>query len=137
MDVLTTEDIAVDLAESDVVRSVRLRLPEGASVADGGEVVVRVKVVPARGEGVFTVAVKTSGANPNAVTTVLPPTVSVTVAGEMPSLDALAVDKIAATVNLSDLPSGTHRVAAVVELPAGFALVKVDPPEVVVTIAGP
>jgi YbbR domain-containing protein len=137
IDVLTTENIAVDGAQSDVVRSVRLRLPEGASVAGGGEVVVRVRVGPARGESVFTVAVKTSGANPNAVTTVLPPTVSVTVAGEMPSLDALAVDKIAATVNLSDLPSGTHRVAAVVELPAGFQLVKVDPPEVVVTIAGP
>jgi len=137
IDVLTTENIAVDGAESDVVRSVRLRLPEGASVAGGGEVVVRVRVGPARGESVFTVAVKTSGANPNAVTTVLPPTVSVTVAGEIPSLDALAVDKITVTVNLSDLPSGTHRVAAVVELPAGFALVKVDPPEVVVTIAGP
>ena len=137
IDVLTTENIAVDGAKSDVVRSVRLRLLEGARVDGGGEVVVTVRVVPARGESVFTVAVKTSGANPNAVTTVLPPTVSVTVAGEMPSLDALAVDKIAATVNLSDLPSGTHRMTPVIELPAGFQLVKVDPPEVVVTIAGP
>jgi YbbR domain-containing protein len=137
MDVLTTEDIAVDLAQSDVVRSVRLRLPEGASVVGGGEVVVRVRVVPARGESVFTVAVKTNGARPNSVVTVSPLTVSVTVAGDMPSLQALPVDKIAATVNLSDLSSGTHSVAPAVELPAGFALVGVDPPEVVVTIAGP
>lgn len=137
IDVLTTENIVVDGAQSDVVRSVRLRLPEGASVAGGGEVVVRVRVGPARGESVFTVAVKTSGANPNAVTTVLPPTVSVTVAGEIPSLDALAVDKITVTVNLSDLPSGTHSVAPAVDLPAGFQLVKVDPPEVVVTISSP
>lgn len=137
MDVLTTEDIAVDLAQSDVVRSVRLRLPEGARVVGGGEVVVRVRVVPARGESVFTVAVKTNGARPNSVVTLSPLTVSVTVAGDMPSLQALAVDKIAATVNLSDLSSGTHRVVPAVELPAGFALVGVDPPEVVVTIAGP
>jgi hypothetical protein len=55
----------------------------------------------------------------------------------MPSLDALAVDEISVTVSLSDLPSGTHRMTPVIELPAGFQLVKVDPPEVVVTIAGP
>jgi YbbR domain-containing protein len=137
IDVLTTENIAVDGAKSDVVRSVRLRLLEGARVDGGGEVVVTVRVVPARGESVFAVGVKTSGANPNVVATVLPPIVSVTVAGEMPSLDALAVDEISVTVSLSDLPSGTHRITPVIELPAGFQLVKVDPPEVVVTIAGP
>ena len=137
IDVVTTESISVDGAESDVVRSVRLQLAEGARVDGSGEVVVTVRVVPAWGESVFTVAVKSSGANPNAVVTVLPPTVSVTVAGEMPSLGKLAGDDIGVTVNLSDLQAGTHSLAPAVELPAGFQLVKVDPPEVVVTITGP
>jgi YbbR domain-containing protein len=137
LDAVTTENISVDGAESDVVRSVRLRLPEGARVDGSGEVVVTVLVVPARGESVLTVAVKSSGASADTVTTVLPPTVSVTVAGELPSLGELTGDDIGATVNLSDLPVGTHSVAPAVELPAGFELVKVDPPEVVVTITGP
>jgi YbbR domain-containing protein len=48
IDVLTTEDVAVDGAQSDVVKSVRLRVPKGAHVADGEEVLVRVRVAPAR-----------------------------------------------------------------------------------------
>jgi YbbR domain-containing protein len=137
IDAVTTESISVDGAESDVVRSVRLQLPEGARVGGGGEAVVTVRVVPARGEGVFTVAVKSSGADPNAVVTVLPPTVSVTLAGEMPSLGKLSGEDIGATVNLSGLQAGTQSVAPAINLPAGFQLVKVDPPEVVVTITGP
>ncbi len=137
IDTLTTENVTVDGAESDVVRSVRLRLPEGARVANGEEVVVRVRVGPAQGESAFTVAVKTSGAEAGVLATVVPSTVSVTVAGEMPVLQTLTADEITVTVDLSDLSPGTHRLAPVVELPAGLELVGVDPVEVVVTVSSP
>jgi YbbR domain-containing protein len=94
-------------------------------------------VGPAQGESAFTVAVKINGAEAGVLATVVPSTVSVTVAGEMPVLQTLAADEITATVDLSDLSPGTHRLAPVVELPAGLELVGVDPPQVVVTVSGP
>jgi len=133
--VLTTENVAVDGAQSDVVRSVRLRIPEGVRVSGSEEVVVAVRVSPAEGEGIFTVALRTVGLGPDLTATVVPPTLAVTLAGQMPLLQTLTADAIIATVDLSDLPVGTQRVSPTVQLPAGVELIGTDPVDVVVTIS--
>jgi YbbR domain-containing protein len=137
IDVLTTEDVTVDGAESDVVRSVKLRLPEGARAVGGDEVVVRVTVAPATGESVFNVAVASTGAGSDTRVTVTPPTVLVTLRGDMPLLQSLSQENVRASVDVSDLPSGTHRLAPTVEIPAGTEVVRVDPSDLIITVQRP
>lgn len=137
IDMLTTEDVTVDGAESDVVRSVKLRVPEGARAVGGDEVVVRVTVAPAEGESVFNVAVRSSGAGSDTRVTVMPPTVLVTLKGAMPLLQSLSRERVGASVDISNLPSGTHRIAPTLEIPAGTEVVRVDPSELIVTVQRP
>ena len=137
IDVLTTEDISVDGAESDVVRNVKLRLPEGARAVGGDEVVVRVTVVPATGETVFSVAVTVNGAQSGSRVELNPPAVLVTLRGNMPLLQSLSSGSVTASVDISDLPSGAYRFAPTIQVPAGTELVKVDPAEILVAVQRP
>ena len=136
--VLTTETVAVDGAQSDVVRSVKLRLPADARVNGASdEVVVRVTVAAAPGEAVFSVAAQATGLKQGLVATLSPLVVNVTAAGLLPTLQTLPVESIAVTVDLSDLGPGVYRLAPAVQFPAGVTLVRSDPAEIQVTISGP
>jgi YbbR domain-containing protein len=133
--VLTTEPIAVDGAQSDVVRNVKLRLPADAQVNGASdEVVVTVRVSAAPGEAVFSVAPRASGLGQGLVASFSPSVVDVTVAGLQPVLDSLSVESINVGVDLSNLGPGDYRLAPSVELPGGMSLVRSDPSEVQVTI---
>lgn len=135
--VLTTETVAVDGAQSDVVRSVKLRLPADARVNGASdEVVVRVTVAAAPGEAVFSVAAQATGLKQGLVASLSPPVVSVTAAGLLPALQTLPVESIAVRVDLSDLGPGVYRLAPAVQFPAGVTLVRSDPAEIQVTITG-
>ncbi len=136
--VLTTETVAVDGAQSDVVRSVKLALPADARVNGASdEVVVRVKVEAAPGEAVFSVAAQATGLKQGLVASLSPLVVSVTAAGLLPTLQTLPVESIAVRVDLSDLGPGVYRLAPAVQFPAGVTLVRSDPAEIQVTITGP
>ena len=132
---LTTDTIPVDNAQSDVQRSVKLRLPEGATVDGSDEVVVRVRIEPAQGQRNFDIAVQTAGLNDGLVASVAPEGVTVTLAGPLPVLDALAGDAIIARLDLSDLSPGTYRLSPKIELPSNVQLVGFAPPEIQVTVS--
>jgi len=133
--VLTTDTIPVDGAESDVQRSVQLRLPAGATVDGSSEVVVRVRVEPAPGQRNFEVAVQTAGLEQGLASSVTPNGVTVTVAGPLPVLDALAGDAITARVDVTDLAPGAYQLTPKIELPTNVQLVAVAPPDVQVTVS--
>jgi len=133
--VLTTDTIPVDNAKSDVQRSVQLRLPAGATVDGSSEVIVRVRVEPAPGQRNFEIAVQTTGLKQGVAAKVVPSGVTVTVAGPLPVLDALAGDAITARVDVTDLAPGAYQLSPKIELPTNVQLVGVAPPDVQVTVS--
>jgi YbbR domain-containing protein len=134
---LTTEPVAVDGAQSDVTRSVRLRLPAGARVVNSNEeeVVVSVRVAPAQGQSVFTIAVRTTGLKEGLIATLSPKVINVTVSGLMPVLQALDPASIVARVDLAGLEPGVYTVTPTVDLPDGVTLVGTDPIEITVGVS--
>ncbi len=133
---VTTDTIPVDGAQSDVQRSVKLRLPAGARVYGSDEVVVHVVVVPAVGQRNLQIAVQTKNLNAGLASNVSPDTLTVTVSGELPTLDALPGDAITAKVDLSNITPGTYQIAPKIDAPSGVQVIGIDPPQVAVTIAG-
>lgn len=133
--VLTTDTIPVDGAESDVQRSVQLRLPPGATVDGSTEVVVSVRVEPAQGQRNFQIAVQTTGLKQGVAVSLAPDSVTVTVAGPLPVLNALAGDAITTRVDVTDLTPGTHQLTPKIELPSDVQLVGIAPPDVQVTVS--
>jgi YbbR domain-containing protein len=133
--VLTTDTIPVDNAKSDVQRSVQLRLPAGATVDGSSEVIVRVRVEPAPGQRNFQIAVQTTGLKQGNAASVAPDGITVTVAGPLPVLDALAGDAITARVDVTDLAPGAYQLSPKIELPTNVQLVGVAPPDVQVTVS--
>jgi len=134
---LTTEPVAVDGAQSDVTRSVRLRLPAGARVVNSNEeeVVVSVRVAPAQGQSVFTIAVRMTGLKEGLIATLSPKVINVTVSGLMPVLQALDPASIVARVDLAGLEPGVYTVTPTVDLPDGVTLVGTDPIEITVGVS--
>ena len=133
--VLTTDTIPVDGARSDVQRSVKLRLPEGATVDGSTEVVVSVRIEPALGQRNFEIAVQTTGLKDGLVANLVANTVTVTVAGPLPVLDALAADAIVARLDLANLDAGAYQLSPKIEVPANIQLIGVSPSDVRVTVS--
>ncbi|MGA2285051.1 MAG: CdaR family protein [Dehalococcoidia bacterium] len=134
---LTTDTIPVDGAQSDVQRSVKLSLPANARVYGSDEVVVRVRVVPATGQRNLQIAIQTKNLKEGLTASLSPDTLTATVSGALPVLDALPGDAVTAKIDLSNMTAGTYQLAPKVDVPAGVQLVGVDQPNVSVTIAGP
>lgn len=133
--VLTTDTIPVDGAQSDVQRSVKLRLPEGATVDGSTEVVVRVRIEPALGQRNFEIAVQTSGLKSGLVAHMAVQNVTVTAAGQLPVLDALAADAIVARLDLANLDAGAYQLPPKIEVPANVQLIAVTPADIQVTVS--
>ena len=134
---LTTDTIPVDNAQSDVQRSVKLRLPAGATVDGSDEVVVNVRIEPAPGQRNFEIAVQTTGLKQGLVVSLSPNGVTVTLAGHLPILDSLAGDAIIARLDLSGLSSGTYSLSPKIEIPTNVLLVGAAPPDIQVTVSAP
>jgi len=133
VDGIMTEAVSIDDASADVVRTVALRLPEGARVDQAG-VTVRVVIEPARGSFVFTVAVQPTNVPSGLTAALSQSTVHVVLAGTVPDLSAIDVSDIVATVDLDGLDAGEHTVQVRVQAPAGVEISSVTPPGVQVTL---
>jgi YbbR domain-containing protein len=114
---------------------VKLRLPAGATVDGSGEVVVNVRIEPALGQRNFEIAVQTGDLKQGLAVTLAPDGVTVTVAGSLPVLDALAGDAITARIDLADVTPGTYQLSPKIELPANVELIVVTPSDIQVTVS--
>ncbi len=129
-----THSVDVTGADEDVVRSVSLDLPAGASVSGGTTVTITVKVVPAQGQRTLGVTVRVTGlANDVQVVGALP-SVQVTLLGELPTLQGLGPNDISARVDLTGLSEGTHSVSVRVTAPAGLLVASVSPDKVEIVL---
>ena len=133
---IMTDAVSIDGATADVIRTVALQLPPGAT-AQFSTVTVRVTIAPAQGTFSFTVPIETANLAAELVANLEETTVEVVLTGPVPSLSVLTVDQLAATVDLSDLEAGEHEVSVQVQAPAGITVTSVTPAQVRVTLRSP
>jgi len=131
---IRTQPVDITGADHDVVETVALDLPADVSVSGGTSVTVTVKVEPAEGRRTLGVTVAAVGLDPDLSISGALPLVEVTLLGELPSLQDLRPNDVAATINLSGLGAGTHEIAVAVSAPAGASVAEVKPDKVSVTL---
>ena len=131
---IRTQPVDITGVDNDVVETVALDLPADVSVSGGTSVTVTVKVEPAEGRRTLGVTVAAVGLDPDLSISGALPLVEVTLLGELPSLQELRPNDVAATINLSGLGAGTHEIAVAVSAPAGASVAEVKPDKVSVTL---
>jgi YbbR domain-containing protein len=127
---IKTSEISLTDARSDVQRDVQLVLPSGARIQDGpSSIRVTVSIKAARGEATFRVVPQVRNVGPGLVL-VPPNTVTITLAGDVPTLDALTPEAIVAFVDAAGHGPGLFPLPLQVTPPAGTTVVRSDPGEV-------
>jgi len=135
LNVITTEDVDIGGATGDVVRTARLRLPEGISVLGRQDVLVRVRIGVVVGETVISVAPTWQNLPSGLALSYITPALLVKVTGPQPVLQRLLPRDIAVTVTLAGLTVGRHSIAPKIEGPSELQISDVQPPQVEVVLA--
>jgi len=130
------ETAVVDVSGINATRTTRVAilLPQGVSLLKVSDALVTVNVAPVSGSRVFQPAVQVSGLAANLVADSEPPSVTVTLAGAVPALNALGVADVLATVDASGKGPGTYVFDVSVRAPSNATVQTVQPPRVTVTI---
>jgi YbbR domain-containing protein len=133
---LPTQDVDVEGAASDVVRTVGLVLPQGLTLSDPkAAVVVRVPVTPQSGPGSLGVAPRLTGLGPGLTAVVQTPAVVVDLTGPLPFLLKLTPADVVGPVDAGGLGPGSYRLQPKVSLPAGLQVDGLVPDRVSITIS--
>ncbi|MDP2674157.1 MAG: CdaR family protein [Dehalococcoidia bacterium] len=131
---IRTQPVDITDASDDVVETVALDLPADVSVSGGTSVTVTVKIEPAEGRRTLGITVVAVGLDANLSISGALPLVEVVLLGELPTLQELRPNDVAATINLSGLGAGAHELAVAVSVPAGASVAAVSPAKVSVTL---
>jgi YbbR domain-containing protein len=131
---LATSEIAIDGARADVVRNVEIAVPDGLRIEGSQNVTVTVSIRPARGEATFRVIPQVRNVAGGLTATVAEP-ITVTLAGDIPTLDALTPDAILAIVDAQGLEAGLHALPFQITAPSGTTVVGTSPQQVGVALA--
>ncbi len=131
---IRTQPIDVTGATSDIVRTVSLDLPPDVRVSGGTSVTVTIQIEPTQGRQTLTVPVVAVGIDPDLSVKGSLPLIEVVLLGELPYLQELRPNDIAATINLTGLREGTHTVSVSVSVPAEASVASVSPEEVEITL---
>ncbi len=131
---ISTDEISIVDARTDVVRQVQLALPSGVRVQGGGTVRVTVSVKPARGEASFRVVAQIR--NVGAGLAVVPPAdVTVTLAGDIPVLQSITPESIVVVADAQGLEAGIHAIPLQITPPPGTTVARSDPGQLGVALA--
>ena len=131
---VSTEPIDISGLNRDISRSVRLRLPSGVR-ATRDTVTVTVRIAPAHGEMLLSVAPQVTNLGDGLNATLQTSTLTVRLVGELPALRTIAPGTLRATVDASGRQEGVHVLEAQIsQPPAGTQVTSVEPPTVVVVI---
>ena len=133
---LATEAVSIDGATSDVIRTVALRLPSGATTQQP-TVTVRVTIAPAQGSFSFSVPVRTANLRAGLTAELGTAAVQVVLSGAVPDLAKVTVAQIVATVDLSGHDAGEFDLPVQVQAPPGATVASVAPDRVHVTLRQP
>jgi len=132
---ILTDAVSIDGATTDVVRTVALQLPAGATVAAPGPgVTVTVTIEPAVGTFGFSVALQLTNLEGGLVATPSQSTLQVILSGAATDLRSMTATDVRATIDLADLDAGEHTVPVLLNIPTFASVVSVTPAEITVTI---
>jgi YbbR domain-containing protein len=132
---LSTQDIDVEGATSDVIRTVSIQTPPGVNLTDPkASIVVKVGIQPQNGPGSIGVTPRVIGLGPGLSVVLQSPTVVVNISGPLPALLRLAPSDVAVTVDANGLSAGAYRLDPKVALPPGIQLDGVVPDRVGVIV---
>ena len=131
---IRTQPVDITDATDDIVLTVSLDLPPDVSVSGGTSVTVTVQIEPAQGRRTLAVTAVAVGLDADLAVKGGLPFVEIELLGELPTLQALRPNDIAATVNLSGLKEGTHTVNVSVSAPADTLVANVSPETVEVIL---
>jgi YbbR domain-containing protein len=132
---VVTGDIDITGASGDISRIVNIvGVPAGVSISGSGTVSVRVRIAAGEGEATFGVAPKWTGLASDLRVVSITSLVEVTLQGELPTLRNVSPDQVTASVDLSDLGAGSHRLEPQVEAPDGLQVANISPTSVEVVL---
>lgn len=130
---LITDPVDISGLRADTTRTVRLRIPAGLQ-AGRDSVSVRLRVAPALGEVILTVAPQLSNPPEGLQVSLQTSAIEVRLSGEVPTLRGLGPDNVRASVSLGGLSEGVHVLPVSVSVPEGVKVVTISPLRVVVII---
>jgi len=132
---VVTDDIDITGATSDISRIVNIvGLHQGVSISGSSTVSVRVRIAAGQGEATFGVAPQWTGLASDLRVVSVTPLVEVTLQGELPTLRNVLPDQVTASVDLSGLGAGSHRLEPQVEAAAGLQVSNISPSSVEVVL---
>jgi len=130
-----TETIDLQDATGDVIKRLRLDLPDGVIVlgdAATEDIVVQISIQPLLGGITLQVALELTGLRPGLMAQYSPEAVDIILSGPLPALQDLQPEDARAVLNLNELGRGTHTVNPILILPEGLGLeVKSIVPDIV------
>jgi len=131
---ISTEEISVADQRADVVRQVGLQLPTGVRIQGANNVNVHISISAAQGEQEYEVVPQVRNLGNGLAVTPAQGSVTVTLAGDVPTLRSMSPAAITVTVDASNLGPGLHAVPIVVQAPAGTTVVRTDPGQLGIAI---
>ena len=132
---VVTDDIDITGATSDINRIVNIvGVPSGVSISGSSTVSVRVRIAAGQGKATFGVAPKWTGLASDLRVVSITSLVEVTLQGELPTLRNVSLDQVTASVDLSDLGAGSHRLEPQVKAPDGLQVANISPTSVEVVL---
>ena len=134
---IDTKPVSIAGATSDVVADVQLDLPPGVTALDVTTVRVTASLRPQVGTRSFQVGVVLLNADPTLSYDVGSGQILVTVGGPLGALNALDGSTLVASVDVSGLGPGTHRVFPEVSVPTGLSVSALSPRELNLTVTPP
>ena len=123
---LSTEEISINDSRDDVIRTVPIALPEGTSIEGSDQATVTIDIAPAGGVFSFRIVPEIRNVEPGHRAAAAGP-ITVTLAGEVPVLDALTVESIVAFVDAQGLGPGLFALPVDVTPPPFTSIVSVEP----------
>lgn len=133
LNAVPTEEIDIEGARGDVVRSVSLQLPQGVSSGER-RTLVTISIQAMRGPGSIGATPRIVNLGAGLTATPTTPAVAVLVSGPLPDVLALRPADVSVTVDAANLGPGVHRLEPKVTLPNGINLDGVLPDRVEITI---
>jgi YbbR domain-containing protein len=125
---ISTTEVPIGDARASVTRQVELTLPAGVGVIGSNQVLVTVSIAAARGEATFLVIPQIQNVGDGLAVTPSQ-SVSVTLSGDLPVLQALSPESIVVVADAEGLEAGFHLVVLQITAPSNTTVVSYEPTE--------
>lgn len=130
---LPTGEVPIDGSRADVVRTVPVTVPNGVTLQGSPNVQVTVSIRPAQGEAIFRVVPRIRNLGSGLAVTIAQP-LEITLAGDIPTLDALTPDAITVIADAQGLGPGLYTLDVQITPPAATTVVRTEPAQLGVAI---